>query len=123
MAVIIMVQFAEDDRENEPLESWQLRCATSSSERPVQFASHLSKAQPLSEVGFIFKLENISTGCIGDYSKKTAVIYNNDTFDGEKKSNRPRSGRMDLVDLKLVVVILAGKKTATTKLMHKVAVF
>ena len=55
LPVIIMVQFAEDDRENEPLENKQLRCATSSSKRPVQFASHLSKAQPLSEVGFIFK--------------------------------------------------------------------
>ena len=61
----------------------------------------------MSDVGFIFKLENISTGCFGDYSMKTAVIYNNDTPDGEKKSNRPRSGRMDLVDLKLVVVMLA----------------
>ena len=118
-----MVQFAEDDRENEPLENQQLRCATSSSERPVQFASHLSKAQPLSEVGFIFKLGNILTGCFGNYSTKTAVIYNNDTFYGEKISNRSRSGKMDLVDLKLVV-ILAGKTTTTTtttKLMHKVA--
>ena len=38
----------------------------------------------MSEVGFIFKLENILLGCFGDYSMKTAVIYN-DTFDGEKK--------------------------------------
>ena len=75
------------------------------------------------EVGFIFKLGNILTGCFGNYSTKTAVIYNNDTFYGEKISNRSRSGKMDLVDLKLVV-ILAGKTTTTTtttKLMHKVA--
>ena len=85
LPVIIMVQFAEDDRENDPLENQRLMCATSSSERPVPFASHLSKAQPLSEIGFIFKLENILTGCFGDYSMKTAVIYNNDTFDGVKK--------------------------------------
>ena len=65
-----MVQFAEDDRENEPLENQQLRCATSSSGRPVRFASHLSKAPPLSEVGFIFKLQNILTACFGDYSMK-----------------------------------------------------
>ena len=67
-----MVQFAEDDRENDSLENQQLMCATSSSERPVYFASHLSKAQPLSEVGFIFKLENILTSCFGDYSMKMA---------------------------------------------------
>ena len=116
LPVIIMVQFAEDDRENEPLRNQQLRCATSSSERPVHFPSHLSKAQPLSEVGFIFQQENILTGCFGDYSMKSAVIYNNDTFDGERNSNRPRFWKMDLVDLTLVVVILAGKK-----LMYKVA--
>ena len=123
LPVIIIVQFAENDREHEKLKNQQLRCATSSSERPVQFASHLSKAEPLSEVGFIFKLGNILTGCFGNYSTKTAVIYNNDTFYGEKISNRSRSGKMDLVDLKLVV-ILAGKTTTTTtttKLMHKVA--
>ena len=80
-----MVQFAEDDRENKPLKNQQLRCATSSSDRPVQCASHLSKAQPLSEVGLIFKLESILTSCFGDYSMKMAVIYNNDTFDGERK--------------------------------------
>ena len=34
-------------------------------------------------------------------------MYNNDTFD-EEKSNRPRPGKMDLVDLKLVIVIFAG---------------
>ena len=61
-----MVHFAEDDRENAPFENQQLRCVTSSLDRPVQFASHLSKAQPLSEVEFIFKLENILTGCFGD---------------------------------------------------------
>ena len=85
LPVIIMLQFAEDDRENEQLENRQLRYATSNSERPVQFTSLLSKAQPLSEVGLIFKLENILTGCFSDYSMKTAVIYNNDPFDGAKK--------------------------------------
>ena len=123
LPVIIMVQFAEDDKENESLENQQVRCATCSSERPVQFASDLSKVQPLSEVGLIFKLENILTGCFGDCSMNTAVIWNNDIFDGTGKGNRPRSGKMDLVDLKLVVVILAGKTTTTTKLMHKVQSF
>ena len=74
LPVIIMLQFAEDDGENELLENQKLRGATSSSERPVRFASHLSKAPPLSEVGFIFKLQNILTGCFGDCSMNTAVI-------------------------------------------------
>ena len=85
LPVIITVQFAKDDKENEPLKNQQLRCTACSPERPVQFASDLSKAQPLSEIGLIFKLENILTGCFSDYSMKTAVIYNNDPFDGAKK--------------------------------------
>ena len=80
LLVIIMVQFTENDRMTH-LENQQLRCATSSSERPVQFASHISQAQPLSEVGLIFKLENILTCCFGDNSMKMAMIYNNNNND------------------------------------------
>ena len=41
----------------------------------------------------------------------------------KKKSNRTRSGKRDLVDLKLVVVLRAGKKQKQQQqqMMHKIA--